>query len=393
MRIRAFAGAIFAIASSLIISLVLSEAIVRALAPPWLEQRMSILAPITGGGSGFGTDHNWKVERKNGKFLSFTPNSKFDVSHVEFHNVAHIDDLGGRRTFRSGNGASKRIVALGDSFAFGVGVEDQETFVSQIAEKLANVGFLNLGVPGSALPQQLAILRERHVELASEMYVFFFFLGNDFDDIIRDEEAGRRRDAARAEDRSEGDPSNGFLWRVNDLVYHNSVLKRSYLIQFLRKLSLDVLNAGSSGVVPRRDPVLLIMDKSMVEYRDKAMSSLARHLRALVDEQARLGFRSLLVAVPDKNQLNAAFREYQAQIHSIPPASLEPFRPNQLLSIATSDAGVGLIDPTECILSAGYKSELLYYHHDNHFRALGHQVLASCVVDRLASAFSLPRER
>ncbi|MEO8315177.1 MAG: SGNH/GDSL hydrolase family protein [Pseudomonadota bacterium] len=389
---KTFFSVITAVAISLFVSLTLSEMFVRAFAPPWLEQRMSILAPATANFSGFGTDRNWKVERKNGKFVSFTPHSQFNVSHVEYLNVANIDRFGGRRTFPS-YGALPRVIVLGDSFTFGVGVEDHETVVSQMAIKVPGATFLNLGVPGSALPQQLEIVKERHAELASNLYVFFFFLGNDFADILQYDLASSKGGSAKETNSPQSNPNDGVLWKVNDFIYHHPLLRHSYLIQLLRKFSLDALSVAYPGAVPPSDPILIMMDGSKVEYHDKAMTAIIRQLRALLDAQDRLGFRSLLIAIPDRQQLSPSIREFQAQIHSVPLALLDPFRPNQLLRTAAASVGIPFFDPTQCISAAGYKIEELYYHQDSHFRALGYETLANCVVEYVARSFALSGQR
>ena len=52
---------------------------------------------------------------------------------------------------------------MGDSFAFGVGVDDRQTYVNLLDLK-SSLRYLNLGVPGSALPNHLDIIEYRHVE-------------------------------------------------------------------------------------------------------------------------------------------------------------------------------------------------------------------------------------
>src|SRR5262249_48739712 len=133
-----------------------------------------------------GTDRGAEAEYRDGKFFSFTPYSQFDVSHVEYNNVAHIDEFGGRRLpFRSGRNL-KLLPLLGDSFTFGVGVEDEETFASKLATRLPAFRVLNLGVPGSGLNEEITIIKLRHDNLNRPMhYIIFFFLGNDFLDILQ----------------------------------------------------------------------------------------------------------------------------------------------------------------------------------------------------------------
>src|SRR5262249_14732044 len=81
---------------SLMLSFVVCEFVARVLAPQWLQERMAALRAANADPGAFGSDRGWKVERRNGAFVSFSPRQHFDVWHVEYHNVANIDALGGR---------------------------------------------------------------------------------------------------------------------------------------------------------------------------------------------------------------------------------------------------------------------------------------------------------
>ena len=73
-----------------------------------------------------------------------------------------------------------RILALGDSYTFGVGVDLEQTFVKQIQARLAEtfpkVDVINAGVAGYNLFQALSWFKERGVNYAPDAVVYFFFL-------------------------------------------------------------------------------------------------------------------------------------------------------------------------------------------------------------------------
>jgi len=72
-----------------------------------------------------------------------------------------------------------RIVVLGDSFAFGWGVNDGETFAERLAET-AHVEIANLGVPGHSTDQALWLLDHEAARLRPDV-VLLQFCVNDFD--------------------------------------------------------------------------------------------------------------------------------------------------------------------------------------------------------------------
>jgi len=91
-----------------------------------------------------------------------------------------------------------RIALLGDSFAFGWGVAEDETFATQIEREFearlagkARVEVMNFGVPGYSTFQERAVFEERGITFNPDL-VLVYFVDNDFSlpFFIRDAEAG-----------------------------------------------------------------------------------------------------------------------------------------------------------------------------------------------------------
>lgn len=71
--------------------------------------------------------------------------------------------------------SSKSLVAiLGDSIAFGYGVEDKETIPSRLQALLPDVAVLNAGVPGYNIIQQRAVYREKIRKLRPSALLLLF---------------------------------------------------------------------------------------------------------------------------------------------------------------------------------------------------------------------------
>jgi lysophospholipase L1-like esterase len=110
--------------------------------------------------------------------------SEFDVSvQVNHDGLRGPELLSGRDR--------PRVLILGDSFAFGWGVEEQETFEQVAARQLAATGIpfeaLNGGVPGYGPTQEIAQLRAGCAALHPDRIVLAFYAGNDLVDLLKSE--------------------------------------------------------------------------------------------------------------------------------------------------------------------------------------------------------------
>lgn len=351
------------------------EIALRLLAPPWLAHRMAYLeagAPA----DGFGSDRDWKVIRNDGRFVSFVPGSRFMVHHNEFHTTATIDEFGGRRVATDRKGGPL-VPCLGDSFTFGVGVEDDETFVSALQRSI-DARLLNLGVPGAALPQQRFIVQNRHAALGRPaVYVSFFFLGNDFDDMIRT----RENRYAAGPDQGSAHPTEvdeTLAWRLNTLV-NRSFWRRSYLLQYSKWKLMQI-----GAVRGKRDEAFLIMNAKNLPYQEMARNCLLAELDAWQVLARQERFKLLFVFLPDRYQVSTERRNLQAGYYGISRGDLLPTLPNRILAESLQARGIPYIDPTEAFQSAD-NPETLYYVNDNHFTPRGHALLAQVIATRLSA--------
>jgi hypothetical protein len=73
------------------------------------------------------------------------------------------------------------IVAIGDSFTQGICVPAEQTFVGRLRTRWPQT--LNLGVSGSGPLFQLAILREYVTDLRPSLVLWFYYEGNDLNDL------------------------------------------------------------------------------------------------------------------------------------------------------------------------------------------------------------------
>ena len=361
--------------------LLLAEIGLRLWGPSWLKQRMKEVGVKNSTGidpAYLDSDKYWPVERRDGKFLSYVPFSEFDVLHYEYKNKAHIDEWGGRRVEPPDFLRSNTLIFfLGDSFTFGVGVEDFETWVSILGKKLG-YRFENLGTPGSCLLNNLDLLELRHEDLGQPpLYCFSVFVGNDFIKLI---------DQPVFQKNSDQLSKTGILTRIvesgNNFVRLNPFLRKVFLIQFLKSKMLAQYNKYllSRGGTLRLDDDIFRTISPGVKF-DKMAESFDLELAGLLTLSKKFNFRPLFIVIPDRHQIDDVLLSNKLKFYNLKPSSVDSSLPNRMLKEKFEKYHLPSIDPLNCLRDSFKKSETKRYYYvlDNHFTKDGQQAFAACI--------------
>ena len=112
------------------------------------------------------------------------PNYDAVVDHPDYHvrvkTQLNLDGIG----FRGGSfGGPAWAAAVGDSFTFGVGLEQEDTWVYLLAKALSRE-IVNLGIPAQGPPQYTRVLKHYGLPLRPKV-IFYGFYFNDLDSANR----------------------------------------------------------------------------------------------------------------------------------------------------------------------------------------------------------------
>ncbi len=255
-----------------------------------------------------------------------------------------------------------RIVAVGDSFVFGI-VPREHTFVALLERHLAAawpqpVEVINLGIPSTGPQEYVHMLRREGLAYAPDLVLCFVFLGNDFFGL---DEAPWWRRSYLAE----------FATYVIRIVpaYRGRIIhgpaeyddeaatfeRGAYLaIEKARAAAFDTLFQPFSGQAER---VLAALDRM-------------HHLAAT----AGAGFA--VVLIPDELQIDPDLRR---EVLALPPArnpaEFDWDRPNRLLADTLGARGVPVLDLTGPFRSAAGEQRL-YRRNDSHWNLAGNALAA-----------------
>ena len=112
-----------------------------------------------------------------------TPNWTGSHSHHDFLVQYTIDRHGFRKQPPISNSeTNSKIALIGDSFTFGLGVNDDETFAAQLALLDTANQYINMGIPAYSTDQEYLLMQQIGSDYSIDHYVLIFYLGNDIID-------------------------------------------------------------------------------------------------------------------------------------------------------------------------------------------------------------------
>jgi hypothetical protein len=277
------------------------------------------------------------------------------------------------------------IVAIGDSFVEGAETPEDQILTSVLAGRLG-VTVANLGQSGYGPQEELAVLRRYGMALGPRVVLWFFYEGNDLDNVERYE---RIRKIA-ASPNVPPEPLRERLFVRNllkafagvttpprriagpDAVRYRGLFKRADGLQETVYLN-DSEGPPGPNLAGDGPP-------------DPRLFEMAAGFLAQADRLARDGSaRFLLINVPYK------FRVYEGLLELKPDSPVRGWRTNnlpELLGQWCAARGMEFLDATTVLRAAAEKGESVYLADDTHWSPAGHRVVAEAIVERLRTVAS-----
>lgn len=294
----------------------------------------------------------------------------FPVNSSGFHDVEFTED----------KGEAFRIVAIGDSFAFGI-VPYEHNFLTLLEQRLSAaigpVEVLNMGIPRTGPLDHLALLVNEGLTFEPDMVLLSVFTGNDLLETSRELRDGRP---------------------LHTRSYVLSVLRVAFLMQPQKESGVLRNRRTYLDDQPTFDPDshLEILKENAVVYLTgwegfaPSIDAATAAFRRMADICHARDIALTVVLLPEETQLDRNLQRKLSTSFDLYPADKMDFQlPNRTLHQRLTALDIDHLDLLPAF-QAGAEVTTLYKPRDTHWNIAGNRLAADAVAAHLL-ALGLPR--
>ena len=310
--------------------------------------------------------------------------------------------------------AGFRILGLGDSFTFGFGVEEDDTYLARLERALADrhVEVINAGLAGMGPDNEARLLAVDGPGLRPDLVLVGFFVGNDLVDVLVGDGRIRLQDGLPAVD-------DGLLstWyrplRPGRLLarplarspaslglpipFKSWLRQHSYAYRFLTgqvgRLRLAWQVRGDAAppapeLTPFHQEAFCLRsyppEFALAWTRTKAA---LREIQSWCDAH---GARVALIAIPTQSQVEPEAWAAVVRTYGLRDEDFDLEKPQGILAAFAAESDLPLIDLLPTLRAARGTGGPLYFTRDTHWTPRGHAVAADEILRRLGALGLLP---
>ncbi len=281
-----------------------------------------------------------------------------------------------------------RILVLGDSIAWGYGVNAQDSFPERLENFLeqntdGNVQVINAAVPGYGTDQELALLKKKGLDYRPDLIIVGFFIENDFyDNLIgkgsRVVQEGYLVDLYRYERNKQANPlTSATTWlSQNSRLY---TLLRSFFRDWQvrqGKISAEFQPESFPGFADsKRMPIFANIYGPEMEH---GVLMTKQILKEIVTVGKEYQAQTMIVLFPSKIQVYPKLWQDVQEIYALDKHNYSLDKPNHILLEFGTQEGILVLDLLPAFYEAGQDTEL-YFRNDFHQNAAGQSLAAQQV--------------
>jgi len=304
-----------------------------------------------------------------------------------------------------------RILGLGDSFAFGYGVAEEDAYLSRLEALLrGRAEVINAGVAGTGPEEQARLLAADGPGLRPDLVLVGFFVGNDLADVLTGPDRLALEDGAprlpdgfverwyrplrpgRILDRPIVESPSGLGLPIPFKAFlrrHSHAYRfLSRRVALLRRARPDAAD-GAAADFTLFAPEAFCLKSDPPEFAEawtKAKQSLGE-MKAWCDAH---GATLAVVAIPTEAQVDPDAWDVDRRRSGLREEDFDLEKPQRILAAFAAQRGIPLIDLLPTLRAAHGAGPRLYSRSDIHWTPRGHAVAAEEILRQLRALGILP---
>jgi hypothetical protein len=287
----------------------------------------------------------------------------------------------GSREYREAKQTDYRVLMLGDSFTYGIGVNDDQTFAALVEKYLTadlrSVEVMNAGCPGKGTDYELKCFQALGVKFHPDLTVLCFF-GNDF----QDNERGQYYNIKHGELQAKVvNCSHGLIkTMLAHFPGYNWLLSWSQAANLVKQAGVNLLINGTlKGGPDLTEGLVVTYNRGLQGFATQANKQLTRiYVEQLNAAVKHAGGSLMIVYIPMYQEV----LEYR-RTHAISADE-------QAIQRLAADNGMMLWSLTPLLAHSGQPIDRLYYQ-EGHWTAAAHELAARHLSRLIQSQLVRPR--
>lgn len=282
-----------------------------------------------------------------------------------------------------------RVVVVGDSFAWGYGVSDGETFADVIEQQTPGVEVINLGVTAFGLRQEITYFQRLGIKFKPDILVVAL-VQNDIYELPDVASAAKTAENERIDAETSGsDPDTVSLFRrlkqylgkevVTYRILVDALNSSPTMVDLLLQLGLKEELAGLEALDPNIGTALKNYPPVVAAGWEKTFQQL-RELKSYTDAN---GVRLVLALIPALQSVDPRSLNRSLSYSVFRPDDFDVGKPYAIIEAFGTDVGIEVINALPVFVRAYDAGEALYLPGDMHFNAAGHELFAEEIAHHL----------
>lgn len=338
---------------------------------------------VQGDCTAFPPSHTYRADNATGFWPE--PNREYCIEDTDFKYRVKTNSIG----LRGGEIQAKdertfRILGVGDSFVFGEGVQNQESFLKTLEASLTKdfrVEVINAGIPGYGTRQEAVLVQRLVPQLRPDLVILGFYQGNDIQDSLglRDTTVVNGHIVSRASAENFGMVRKILMFGINHSKLFGFVYIRVRNLIGNLKYWFDPKEQKSRLDILKKDPPELL---------DEGMEKIEENLLKIQSTLSEQGALMIVMAIPSDFQVYQEKLEFMVNLFNYNIDDLDPYALEKSLGKVLRQNRIPYLPLLDPYIQSGKKN--LYFPHDGHLSVAGHKTTSEILQDFLKTGEIIP---